>query len=45
MAEVANQMNDVYLKINDQKDGVKSYGRMVDLMLGYYKTIVIQYFR
>ncbi len=45
VAEVANQMNDVYLKINDQKDGVKSYGRMVDLMLGYYKTIVIQYFR
>lgn len=37
VAEVANQMNDVYLKVNDQKDGVRSYGRMVDLMLGYYK--------
>ena len=37
VAEVSNQMNDVYLKVNDQKDGVKSYGRMVDLMLGYYQ--------
>lgn len=37
VAEVANQMNDVYLKVNDQKDGVKSYGRMVDLMLSYYQ--------
>ena len=38
MAEAANQINDVYLKVNDQKDGVKSYGRMVDLMLEYYKN-------
>lgn len=37
VAEVSNQMNDVYLKINDQQDGVKSYGRMVDLMLAYYR--------
>lgn len=37
VAEVANQMNDVYLKVNDQSDGVQSYGRMVDLMLGYYQ--------
>ena len=36
VAEAANQINDVYLKVNDQKDGVKSYGRMVDLMLEYY---------
>lgn len=36
VAEAANQMNDVYLKVNNQKDGVKSYGRMVDLMLAYY---------
>lgn len=33
VAEAANQMNDTYLKINRQEDGVKSYGRMVDLML------------
>ena len=38
VAEAANQINDVYLKVNDQKDGVKSYGRMVDLMLEYYKN-------
>ncbi len=35
IAEAANQVNDTYLKINRQEDGVKSYGRMVDLMLGY----------
>ncbi len=34
-AEVSNQLNDTYLKINSQTDGVKSYGRMVDLMLAY----------
>ena len=32
-------MNDVYLKANDQSDGVKSYGRMVDLMLEYYQKM------
>jgi len=37
VAEVSNQMNDVYLKVNSQEDGVKSYGRMVDLMLEDYK--------
>lgn len=37
VAEVSNQMNDVYLKANSQEDGVKSYGRMVDLMLEDYK--------
>ena len=26
VAEAANRMNDTYLKINDQKDGVESYG-------------------
>ena len=29
-------MNDTYLKLQNQTDGVKSYGRMVDLMLAYY---------
>lgn len=37
-AEVANQMNNTYLKMNSQSDGVKSYGRMVDLMLAYDRT-------
>ena len=34
-AEVSNRMNDTYLKLNNQSDGVNSYGRMVDLMLAY----------
>lgn len=37
MAQVSNQVNDTYLKINDQKEGVKTYGRMVDLMLAYHR--------
>lgn len=37
VAEAANQWNDTYLKMNDQADGVRSYGRMVDLMLAYRK--------
>lgn len=36
-AEVSNQINDTYLKLNDQKEGVRTYGRMVDLMLAYYR--------
>lgn len=37
VAEAANKLNDAYLKLNDQKDGVQSYGRMVDLLLAYYR--------
>lgn len=37
VAEVSTQVNDTYLKINDQEEGVKTYGRMVDLMLAYYR--------
>lgn len=37
VAEVSTQINDTYLKMNDQADGVKSYGRMVDLMLSDFK--------
>ena len=36
VAEVSNQVNDTYLKLNDQKDGVQSYGRVVDLMLAMF---------
>lgn len=35
IAEASTRWNDTYLKMNDQEDGVKSYGRMVDLMLAY----------
>ncbi|HCD43201.1 MAG TPA: DUF3810 domain-containing protein [Lachnoclostridium sp.] len=37
-AEVSNRMNDTYLKLNNQSDGVASYGRMVDLMLAYARS-------
>lgn len=36
IAEVSNKVNDTYLKANGQKDGVKSYNRMVDLIVAYY---------
>lgn len=32
-AEVAEEVNNAYLVSNNQEDGVKSYGRMVDLLL------------
>ena len=36
VAEVSTQVNDSYLQANGQVDGVKSYGRFVDLLLAYY---------
>ncbi|RCX15459.1 uncharacterized protein DUF3810 [Anaerobacterium chartisolvens] len=35
--EAADSINDTYLKANLQKDGVKSYGRMVDLLIAQYR--------
>ncbi|ERI91987.1 hypothetical protein HMPREF1982_02733 [Clostridiales bacterium oral taxon 876 str. F0540] len=35
--KITNQVNNTYLKSNGQKDGVQSYGRMVDLLLAEYK--------
>ena len=35
IAEVSNQINDAYLKTNGQKDGVKSYDKMVDMLVVY----------
>lgn len=37
VAETATKVNDSYLKANNQQDGVKSYGRMVDLLLAEYR--------
>ncbi|MEG3006267.1 MAG: DUF3810 domain-containing protein [Oscillospiraceae bacterium] len=37
VAEISNKVNDTYLKMNNQNDGVKSYGRMVDLLIADYK--------
>lgn len=36
IAEVSNQLNNTYLKANGQADGVKSYDKMVDLIVAYY---------
>lgn len=36
VSQVADRTNNAYLKANGQTDGVKSYGRMVDLLLGEY---------
>ncbi len=35
--KVSSAVNDTYLKANNQVDGTKSYGRMVDLMLAEWK--------
>jgi hypothetical protein len=35
--EATDKMNDTYLKANNQKDGVRSYGRMVDLLIAEHK--------
>ncbi|MCQ2537617.1 MAG: DUF3810 domain-containing protein [Lachnospiraceae bacterium] len=37
VSEVTEQLNDTYLKANDQEDGTESYGRVVDLLLAEYK--------
>ena len=38
VSTVANIVNDTYLKVNNQTDGVQSYGRMVDLLLAEYRN-------
>ncbi|MDF2609213.1 MAG: hypothetical protein K0R92_687 [Lachnospiraceae bacterium] len=38
ISTAASTMNDTYLKANSQGDGVKSYGRMVDLLLAEYRN-------
>jgi hypothetical protein len=37
ISELSDEMNNIYLKANNQSDGVKSYGRMVDLLLAEYR--------
>ena len=37
--EATDRINDAYLQANAQRDGVKSYGRMVDLLLAHYRSI------
>ncbi len=38
LAEVSQQVNDAYLKANGQKEGVGSYGKVVDLMIAHHKN-------
>lgn len=42
VAEVSSRINDTYLKANGQDDGVKSYDRMVDLIVAGYREGIIQ---
>lgn len=37
VSTVSNRINDTYLKANAQRDGVQSYGRMLDLLLAKYR--------
>ena len=37
VSDIASSVNDTYLKANQQQDGVKSYGRVVDLLLADYR--------
>lgn len=39
VAEVSDAVNDTYLKLNSQQDGVRSYGKMVDLLLAYRRSL------
>lgn len=39
VSNVAETVNNTYLKMNDQEDGVQSYGRMVDLLLAEYRAL------
>lgn len=38
VSTISNKINDTYLKANAQTDGVKSYGRMLDLLLAQYRS-------
>lgn len=38
VADVSTAVNNTYLKLNSQTDGVQSYGRMVDLLLADYRV-------
>ncbi|MCX7614141.1 MAG: DUF3810 domain-containing protein [Clostridiales bacterium] len=38
VSEAGDQINNTYLKSMGQADGIKSYGRMVDLLIAYYNS-------
>lgn len=37
LADISDRVNDVYLRVNSQHDGTKSYGRVVDLLIAEYR--------
>lgn len=39
ISNAVDRINNAYLKINDQADGVQSYGRMVDLLLAEFRVL------
>lgn len=41
LQDFSTKVNNYYLKANNQKDGVESYGRMVDLLLAEYKKMTL----
>jgi len=38
IADISDTVNDLYLKANDRPEGVKSYGKMVDLLISEYRS-------
>ncbi len=36
LSEVSHKINDAYLKANSQEDGIKSYSRVVKLLVLYH---------
>ena len=40
ISETAERINDTYLKANGQADGVRSYDRMVDLIVAYFSDMI-----
>ena len=40
VSETTGEIYDTYLQSNDQSDGVKSYGKMLDLVIAWYQTEV-----
>lgn len=42
VSTISNKINDTYLKANAQEDGVKSYGRMIDLLLARYRAELLE---
>ncbi|MDP4090016.1 MAG: DUF3810 domain-containing protein [Bacillota bacterium] len=40
--KISDNVNNAYLKSNGQKDGVQSYGRMVDLLLADYRNKTVK---